>query len=225
MEDGTIGKKEHMSTKLAPAASRGTSVRASRPLMGWRTVDLLTVAFLGAAFGIAYWGWDIGYQGPTTAISQGFPPLAGLLVGPWFIAGVVGGLVIRRPGAALLCEVIAALVSMLPGTQWGFGTLLAGIFQGVGAEIAFAILGYGFFGLGAAVLAGVLSAPIEIVYEWFAYYADWSFGWKLAYLAITMVSGAVLAGGLGWLLTRALARAGALNALPPGQEVRERHSV
>ena len=39
------------------------------------------------------------------------------------------------------------------------------------------------------------------------------------------VSGAVLAGVLGWLLVRALARAGALSAFPPGQEHRESHAV
>jgi energy-coupling factor transport system permease protein len=212
-------------TTPAPASARPGSLRASGSLWGWRTVDLLTLAFLGAAFGIAYWGWDSAYSVPSNAISAGFAPLAGLVTGPWFMAGVVGGLVIRRPGAAFLCEVVAALVSMLPGTQWGFSTLLAGIFQGAGAEIAFAVLGYGAFGLGAAVLAGTLSAPIEIVYEWSVYYADWSFVYKLAYLAITMVSGALIAGVGGWALTRALAVAGALDAFPPGQEAREIRAV
>jgi energy-coupling factor transport system substrate-specific component len=214
-----------MSTKLAPAASRGTSVRASRPLMGWRTVDLLTVAFLGAAFGIAYWGWGIAYEAPAKALGLAFPPLQGVTAAPWLIAGVVGGLVIRRPGAALLCEVIAALVSMLPGTQWGATVLISGILQGLGAEIAFAVLGYAAFGAGAAALAGALAAPLEAVYEWYAYWTDWAMDYKVAYLVIFTAAGAVIAGLGGWLLTRALARAGALNALPPGQEVRERHSV
>jgi energy-coupling factor transport system substrate-specific component len=214
-----------MSTKLDTAASRGTSVRASRPLMGWRTVDLLTVAFLGAAFGIAYWGWGIAYAAPSKALEVAFPPLQGITAAPWLIAGVVGGLVIRRPGAALLCEVIAALVSMLPGTQWGATVLVSGILQGLGAEIAFAILGYAAFGVGAAALAGALAAPLEAVYEWFVYWTDWGMGYKVAYLFILTAAGAVIAGVGGWLLTRALAGAGALNALPPGQEVRERHSV
>lgn len=213
-------------TTAAPATPvRRGRLRASGSPWAWRTVDLLTLAFIGAAFGIAYWGWDNAYAAPSNAISAGFAPLAGLLTGPWFMAGVVGGLVIRRPGAALFCEVVAALVSMLPGTQWGASTFLAGLFQGIGAEIAFAILGYGMFGLLAAVLAGVLSAPIEIVYEWSAYYADWSMGYKVAYLLITMVSGALVAGLGGWALTRALAAAGALDAFPPGQEARESRAV
>src|SRR5512132_875680 len=109
------------------------SVRATAPLTRWRTVDLLTVAFLGAAFGIAYWGWGLLYSGPANALAGVFAPLQGITGAPWLIAGVVGGLVVRRPGAALLCEVIAAVVEMLPGSQWGFSTLMSGIFQGLGA--------------------------------------------------------------------------------------------
>jgi energy-coupling factor transport system substrate-specific component len=81
------------------------------------------------------------------------------------------------------------------------------------------------FGAWAAALAGALAAPLEAVYEWFVYWTDWGMGYKVTYLVVLTVAGAVIAGLGGWLLTRALARAGALNALPPGQEVRERHSV
>ena len=207
------------------AAGRGGSIRATRPLLGWRTVDLLTVAFLGAAFGIAYWGWGLAYEAPAKALSVAFPPLQGITSAPWLIAGVVGGLVIRRPGAALLCEVIAALVSMLPGTQWGATVLVSGILQGLGAELAFAVLGYASFGVGAAALAGALAAPLEAVYEWFAWWTDWAMGYKVAYLLIFTAAGAVIAGVGGWLLTGALARAGALNAFPPGQELREQRPV
>jgi energy-coupling factor transport system substrate-specific component len=212
-------------TATGPTAARRGSLRATAPLMGWRTVDLLTIAFLGAAFGIAYWGWDLAYQAPANALGGLFPPLQGITGAPWLMAGVVGGLVVRRPGAALLCEVVAALVSMLPGTQWGFATLVSGILQGLGAEIAFALLGYAAFGLGAALLAGALSAPLEAVYEWFVYWTDWGWGYKIAYGLILTAAGAVVAGGLGWLLTRGLATAGALNAFPPGQEAREHRAV
>jgi energy-coupling factor transport system substrate-specific component len=205
--------------------TRRGSIRAVAPLKGWRTVDILTIAFLGAAFGIAYWGWGLAYQAPSAALTALFPPLAGITGAPWLVAGVVGGLVVRRPGAALLCEVVAALVSMIPGTQWGFTTLISGILQGLGAEIAFAILGYGAFGLGAAMFAGAMSAPLEAVYEWFVYWTDWGWGYKVAYLVILTAAGAVIAGGLGWLITRALAAAGALNAFPPGQELRESRAV
>ena len=206
-------------------ASGRRSIRASGPLMMWRTVDILTIAFLGAAFGIAYWGWGLAYQAPSTALTTLYPPLTGITAAPWLVAGVVGGLVVRRPGAALFCEVVAALVSMIPGTQWGFTTLISGILQGLGVEIGFAILGYASYRLGAAMLAGALSAPLEAVYEWFVYWTDWGWSHKIVYLFVLTAAGAVIAGGLGWLITRALAAAGALNAFPPGQEARESHAV
>lgn len=212
-------------TKLHTAAARGASIRASRPLMGWRTVDLLSVAFLGAAFGVAYWGWGILYNGPLSALQFAFAPLGGLFAGTWFVAGVVGGLVVRRPGAALLCEVIAALVSMLPGTEWGATVLVSGIVQGLGAELVFALFGYRFFGLLAAVLAGAMAGPFAAAYESTNWIQDWSLGWKLAYAGVLAFSGAVVAGLGGWALTRALAGAGALNAFPPGQEAREHRAV
>ncbi len=214
----------------APAEGRAPgrrrrSIRATGRLTAWRTVDLLTVAFLGVAFGVAFFGWTFAYQAPSTALSALFPPLAGVVGAPWLMAGVVGGLVVRRPGAALLTEVVAALVEMLLVSSWGVGALVSGIVQGLGAEIGFLLLGYGGFGLLAAALSGALAGALESVWEWFSYWQDWAMDWKLVYLVVLAVSGAVIVGPLGWLLTRALARAGALTAFPAGQEARESRAV
>ena len=231
----TAGTTSPSSSVAEPADSAGTtsgptthrgSIRASGSLLGWRTVDLLTVTFLAVAFGVAYWGYDAFYNSPViSGLSFGFQPLWGLLAGPWFLAGVVGGLVIRRPGAALFCEFVAALVAMLIGNTYGASGLLSGLLQGLGAEAAFLVLGYGGFGLLAAALAGGLAAPLEAVYEWFTWTAEWSFPWKLAYGGLMIVSGVLVAGVGGWALTRALAVAGGLGAFPAGQEVRERGAV
>ncbi|MEO3937146.1 ECF transporter S component [Dermatophilaceae bacterium Soc4.6] len=210
---------ESTNSHLAP------TIRATGALRRWRTIDLLTCAFLGVAFGVAYWAWSLAYQGPSTALATVFPPLQGITGAPWLMAGVVGGLVVRRPGAALFCELIAAVVEALVGSQWGISAVYSGLLQGAGAELAFLLLGYASFGIRAAVLAGALSAPFEAVYEWYAYWTDWGLGYKVAYLVILTASGAVVAGGLGWLLTRGLARAGALNAFPVGQEQREAGAV
>ncbi|HQV82679.1 MAG TPA: ECF transporter S component [Ornithinibacter sp.] len=219
-------------TTQEPRSRTGRSLTATRPLMGWRTVDILTIAFLGAALGVAFWGWGVFYNGPITALKIGYAPLMGLFSGPWFLAGVVGGLVVRRPGAALFCEVVAALVSMLPGTEWGATVLISGVLQGLGAELVFAIFGYKVFSVGVAALAGALSAPLQWAFEVMSlpaggggWYAEWVLRDKVVYLGALVVSGAVLAGIVGWLLVRALARAGALSAFPPGQEHRESHAV
>ncbi|HET7172933.1 MAG TPA: ECF transporter S component [Nocardioidaceae bacterium] len=191
----------------------------------WRTVDLLTAAMVGVVFGVAYWGWDSIYGGLGALVSA-LGPAQGLLGGPWLIAGVVAGLLVRRPGAALFAELLAATVeAVFPGNPWAWTTLISGGLQGIGVEVALGLLFYRRFGWPVAALGGALAAAGEMVYEWSAYWQGYSLVWKLAYLGSFMLSGAVVAGIGGWLLTRALAATGAVDALPAGREAARRHAV
>lgn len=202
---------------------RRSTVLATRPLLRHRTVDLVVAAMLGVAFGVVFWAWDLLYTAPANALQAAFAPLTGLLGGPWLIAGVVGGLLVRRPGAAILTEMVAATVEALLGSQWGWTTLVSGGLQGLGVELALAVFLWRRFGPGVALLAGSLAAGFEVVfYEWHAWYADWAWSWKLAYLALFALSGAVVAGLGGLAMVRALARSGAVRSLPPGRESLER---
>jgi energy-coupling factor transport system substrate-specific component len=186
----------------------------------YRTIDLVTIATLGVAFGVIYWGWGKLYAvGMATSVFA-FPPSAGLWGGGWLIAGVVGGLIIRKPGAALATEAVAATVSALVpgGTEWGVSVVLSGLLQGLGAEAVFALARYRRFSLTVAALAGALAAVPEAFYEWSYWYADWDLPFRLAHLAFFITSGVVIAGLGGWLLVRALGRAGVLDAFPAGRE-------
>ena len=181
---------------------------------------------LAVAFGVVFWGFNTFVYPLLSAATSGFPPVAELMLGVWLLPAVVGGLVVRRPGAALFTELVAANVSMVLGSQWGAAVLLSGLLQGLGVELALALFRHRRFGLPVAVLGGVLSAVFEIVfYEWQSYVAEFSTLWKAIYLGCGMVSGAVVAGAGGWYLVRALARTGSLNAFPAGQEVRESRPV
>ena len=228
---------EPRKTQLSPQDTHPTSsstglpvtavtVLATRPLMRWRGVDLITTAMLGVAFGVVFWGFDVFIYPVLSTATAGFPPVAELMLGVWLLPAVVGGLVVRRPGAALFTELVAANVSMVLGNEWGAAVLLSGLLQGLGVELALALFRHRRFGLAVAVLGGVLSAVFEIVfYEWHSFVAEYSVAWKAIFLGCGMVSGAVIAGLGGWLLVRALARTGSLNAFPAGQEVRESNPV
>lgn len=101
-----------------------TTARSSK---GWRVVDIVVAAVLGVAIGLVFWAWNtIGgaWFGVMDALTPG---LGGLAVGVWLLGGVVGGLVIRKPGAALLVELIAAAISAALGNQWGITTLYSGL--------------------------------------------------------------------------------------------------
>jgi energy-coupling factor transport system substrate-specific component len=181
----------------------------------WRTIDIVATCLIGVVFGVAYWGWSSAYT--AFELSGVLGPWKGLFGGPWLIAGVVGGLVVRRPGAALTAEFLAAMVSGVLGTQWGATVLLSGLLQGLGVEFALGLFLFRNFTVYVAMLGGALAATFETLYEWDAYYAALSTTWKLQYMGFFALSGAVVAGLGGWLLTEALARTGAIDALPAGR--------
>ena len=186
----------------------------------YRTIDLVTIATLGVAFGVIFWGWNKAYEPLSDLAVFGYPPSSALLAGVWLTAGVVGGLVVRKPGAAFATELIAAAVSLvvIGGNQWGFSTLASGFWQGLGAELVFLLFFYRRFGVVVAALAGLVAASFEAVYEWSSYYPDWGFAYKLAHLGFFGISGIVIAGVGGYYLIRALARTGVLDAFPAGRE-------
>lgn len=182
-----------------------------------RTVDLLVTVLIGAAFGVAFLGYGQLYTliGPLTAA---FKPAEGLLAGIWFLPAMLAGLVVRKPGAALLAEMIAAVLSMLLGSQWGWGTAISGLMQGGGVELAFLLTRYRRFTLPVAILGGLLAALLEWGWEKVAYYPEMSWAFSAAMLAFFLLSGALLCGALGWAATRALVSTGAVDSLAAGRE-------
>lgn len=198
------------------ATAANTRVRAAHGT--WRTVDMVTAAMIGVVFGVAYWGWSSAYNALVSPLAGLLGPSQGLLGGPWLIAGVISGLVVRRPGAALFAELLASVVEATLVTEWGWATVISGALQGLGVEIVMAVFLFRRFGWPVAALGGALAAFAEWCYEWHAYWVGYGVGWKLAYLAFFAASGAVVAGVGGWLLTRAVAATGAIDALPAGQE-------
>lgn len=197
---------------------------AAGPLLRWRTVDLITAVMIGVAFGIAFIGWA-QVTNLTHPLFLALPPLAGLLGGFWWLPAVVAGLIIRRPGAALLAMLVGASVEPLLGGQWGIATLGSGLCQGVGVELGLLIFGYKRFTALAAMLGGLLAGLIETPYEWLTYYQEWAVGYVAIYAVTMMISGALLGGLVGLALVKTLAATGVLAPFPPGRERAEAQRI
>lgn len=187
----------------------------------WRVIDIVIASVLGVACGLIFWVWNsVGYAWYEAADAL-TPGLGGVAVGIWLLGGVIGGLVIRKPGAALYVEVLAALVSAGIGNQWGITTLYSGIAQGLGAELIFALFLYKRFNLSVAMIAGAGAGLGAIINELFTSgNLAKSLAFNLTYLGTTVVSGAILAGVVGSLLVKALAATGALDRFAVGREAR-----
>lgn len=215
-----------MNDSVNPADEKGTAgvpVRTSGPsrkidTRGWRGIDIITAAVLAVACGLIFWLWNMVGGAGFTALDTLTPGFGGLVTGTWFLGGVLGGLVIRKPGAAIFVELVAACVSAVLGSQWGISTLYSGIAQGLGAEIVFAIFGYKKFGLQIAALAGAASGIGAFCLELFTSgNLAKSAEFNLIYIVCLIISGAILAGIIGHYLVKALAQTGALDRFAAGR--------
>ncbi|GAA1685283.1 ECF transporter S component [Microbacterium lacus] len=210
-----------MSTSMSTSPVTTTRSRPAR----WRVVDIVVASVIGVASGLVFLAWNVLYRGPSELLSPLLPGLQGLLDGPWLFAGVLGALIIRKPGAAVYTELLAAAVSALTlvGNTWGAVlTLEAGLVQGLGAELVFLAFFYRRWNLPVAILAGVGAALAGGINNLILWYAGADVTFVVVYLVSTMLSGAVIAGALSWLLARGLAATGALDRFASGRDARRR---
>lgn len=184
--------------------------------MSWRTVDIVVTAAIAVAFGVVIWAWNALYAA-ATPLFVAVPPAQNLLYGTWLAAAVVAGLVVQKPGAAFFAELVAATVSLILGSQWGLDAALSGVFQGAGAELAFALFRYRRWDLIAALLAAILSAVGAWLHDTPLYYATLPLVDQLVILVIMLVSAVLIAGLGSWWLVRALVQTGVLAQFPSGR--------
>ncbi len=191
--------------------------RRTAPSRGsWRVVHIVVASVLGVAGGFFLWGVAVAWE-PLTKPLAVWPPLSAALVGLYLVPGVLGGLVVRKPGAAVYTELVAALLEALLGNQWGFSTVYYGLLEGLGAELVLAAFLYRRFDALVALAAGAGSGLACGLLDTTLYYPTFPASQKLAYVVIAIASGAVIAGLGSWALARALAATGALSALASGR--------
>jgi energy-coupling factor transport system substrate-specific component len=210
---------------VSVSTSTSTPTSSSSGTRRWRVVDIVVASVIGVASGLIFLAWTVAYRGPSELLEPLLPGLQGLLDGPWLFAGVLGGLIIRKPGAAVYTELLAAAVSALTlvGNTWGAVlTLEAGLVQGLGAELVFLLFFYRRWNLPVAILAGIGAALAGGVNNLILWYAGADVTFVVVYLISTTISGAVIAGALSWLLARGLAATGALDRFASGRETRAR---
>jgi energy-coupling factor transport system substrate-specific component len=181
----------------------------------WRTVDVVVASVIAVAFGVVFWAWDQLYNGPANAIPM---PGRALLAGVWLVPAVLGPMVIRKPGAGIYVEFLAALISALLGTPWGLAVILYGLFQGVGGELAFALTGDRVYRLPVALLGGAFAGVAVSLLDLTLYYGSWSAASKWAYAGVAVLSCTIIAGAGSWALQRALAQTGVLDRFASGRE-------
>jgi energy-coupling factor transport system substrate-specific component len=183
----------------------------------WKMRDIVLTAIFSALSGAIYLGWDLLFK----AVPIVNPVASAAFNGLWWIAGGIVPFIVRRPGAALLAESIGGFMEFALGSPYGVQAFTIGIAQGLGIELGFLLGRYRRYGPAWMVLSCGLGGIGNYVYSYFYYgVRQYSVGNQVGYLVVTMISGAVLAGVLSWLVARALLRTGVLNNFAIVREAR-----
>ena len=204
------------------SAQQHATSTPNRPDYRWRPIDITIASVIAVASGLVFWVFDMVVTAPSALLSGIIPGLEGILSGFWYFAGVIAALIIRKPGAALYAELVAAVLEMLLGNQWGFsGSIVAGLVQGLFTELAFLILMYKRWNVWAAVFAGILTGLAGSVFSFFTTYAGVHItgAFALTNIIANCISGAVISGALMWVLYIGIAKTGALSRFASGRAV------
>ncbi|MBI2762715.1 MAG: ECF transporter S component [Chloroflexi bacterium] len=195
-----------------PASNASQSV-ASPAESRWRTRDILVAAVIGVAFGVVFWAWGLAWS-LFEPLNAAFPVARDLLYAVWLVPAVLAPLVIRKPGAALFAELVAAGVSALLGSAWGVDTLLSGFVQGAAAELVFAFTLYRLWSFAVLSIAAIASAAAAWVHDWVLYYPDVALDLQVARGIAMAVSAVVIVAAGSRALAGSLRRAGVLEGFP-----------
>lgn len=184
----------------------------------WTLRETLIVAVLGAVFGVLYLGWVQVWL----VLQAIFGPVTmDVVMGFWFIVSIIAAAIIRKPGVALVSEVMAAAVQVLLGSPAGLLLLLTGLVQGAGAEAVFAATRWRRYSLTVLMAAGMGAAVFSFVYTWIRFdYGSLAPGLLVAMFALRLASGALLGGLLGHSIVKALHRTGVLSGLAIDRDAR-----
>jgi energy-coupling factor transport system substrate-specific component len=178
----------------------------------WTLREILIVAVLGAVFGVLYLAW---VQVWLVAQAIFGPVTMDVVMGFWFIVSIIAAAIIRKPGAALISEVLAAATQILLGSPAGLLLLVTGVVQGAGAEAVFAATRWRDYRLPVLIAAGVGASVFSFVYTWIRFdYGALAPGLLVSMFILRCLSGALLGGVLGRFIVEALYRTGVLSGLP-----------
>lgn len=177
----------------------------------WTLRETVIVAVLGAVFGVLYLGWVQVWLVLQAILG---PVTMDVVMGFWFIVSIIAAAIIRKPGVALISEVMAAAVQILLGSPAGLLLLLTGAIQGLGCEVVFAATRWRRYDLPVLMAAGVGAAIFSFIYTWVRFdYETLAPGLLVTMFVLRCLSGALLGGLLGWVIVNALYRTGVVAGL------------
>lgn len=185
-------------------------------LFSWKLNEIVVLVVLSIAIGVLFWAWTLvsALAKPLSAIGLDY-----LLAGVWFVGGTLVAFLIRRPGAALAGELIAAILEGFI-TQWGITAAIWGLAQGLGVELVFAVTGYKKWNRSTMILAALVSSLFSYALDFFysQYWTLQAWVWPIQIVSVS-VGGIFWAGILAYAIGRGIIRTGVASNLLSGDDL------
>lgn len=186
----------------------------------WKLNDIILTAMICIVFGVIYLGGVYAI-----AIVDGVFAFTGLaklgteiIFGVWLMAATFAGYVIQKPGIAIVAEVIAAVIEVLLGNWFGPMVIVAGIIQGLGAELVFAAFKYKKFQGKVMYLAAIGSCITSFLWSFVrSGYLKFGVGVLIVYFIVRLISSLFFAGLICKKLGDGLAKTGLLKSYGLGK--------
>lgn len=179
--------------------------------------DLVLLASLAVVFGFLYWAL-VQLWGPLQVLMGPFGDLAqNVLIGGWMVVAPLAIYIVRKPLVGIAVEVIASVIEVVfLASPVGPMLLVAGLVQGAGAELPFALTRYRRYSWAVFVASGISAALFNLGLGMVR------FGWLgqdffALRVGFQLVSGIVLCGLLAKVIGDALLRTGVLDNYPIGR--------
>ncbi|MFQ3621143.1 MAG: ECF transporter S component [Spirochaetales bacterium] len=181
----------------------------------WKLNEIVVLVILSIAIGILFWAWTFlnAFTAPLQATGLNY-----LFAGMWFIGGTLVPYLIRRPGSALLGEVLAAVLEGFI-TQWGITAAIWGLVQGAGSELVFAATKYKRWDLKTMLLAGGVAGVFSYILDFFysQYWTLQPWVWPIQFISI-VAGGVFWAGWLAYRIGQGIQKTGVAANLLSGED-------
>lgn len=185
-------------------------------LFSWKLNEIVVLVVLSIAIGVLFWAWTLvsALAKPLSAFGLDY-----LLAGMWFVGGTLVAFLIRRPGAALAAELIAAILEGFI-TQWGITAAIWGLVQGLGVELVFAATRYKKWNRSTMILAALVSSLFSYTLDFFysQYWTLQAWVWPIQIVSISL-GGIFWAGLLAYSIGRGIIRTGVASNLLSGDDL------
>lgn len=168
--------------------------------------DWVTIAMIAAVVGVVFTLLDSVYSPLSNLLG---PLLISVTFGIYALSALLPMFIIRKPGAAIIGGLIAAVINILTGSPYGIHIVVAGLLQGLGAEIGFGLFNYKKFNFPHFALSAVFLTTFVTIRDYAVFsLSQLSLPILIATIAIRMASAIIVSYLICTLIKTALQKTG-----------------